>query len=81
MSASRGIPSTPAPPGIMCSGASTCVPVCEPIATSDTLELPPRDMSCCSSMWISGFPGYTTPPFFTGTEISNSFRGIGRDVE
>ena len=43
-------------PSKKCSGASTCVAVCVPITTRETLELPPsaiRLIGCSSNVWIA----------------------------
>src|SRR5690349_6916846 len=56
-----------------CCIASTCVPVWEPIESTDTLELSPLLTRDVGSMRISGLPGYTAPPVRSGIEMSMIF--------
>jgi hypothetical protein len=59
-----------------CSGASTCVPVCEPRSIRDTFAVPPAAIDCTGVIEIGGFPGYTRPPWRSGTDTSQILRFV-----
>src|SRR5689334_15846695 len=53
-----------------CTGASTCVPVCTPHESFDTLAGSPRAISIVRWIEIGGLSGQCTMPFWMGIETS-----------